>query len=423
MIVCGTGRRSINPEPGHALAGYGAGYPNEGVHDDLTLTVLFLADGATRAALACFDLIGMDATLNLAVRAAIGEALDLPSAQVVVTCTHTHGGPEVRDYHPTSGTCDRARPAYNALLIARAREAAREAGEGAEPCELLWNRASAAHNMNRRFVFPDRTFHYVPDRKQLAGLSDEHVDRELGLIAFRRAGSSNRYRALLTNYAMHPVCVGNASNLCTADWPGALRAVVEDTFAGCRCVATTGAMGDQHPLLPEAGFASARRVGGALGELAVARAYDAVRVDDQALRLVRRQIELPLRDAATRRLFPREAERAYVPDLAAGGAATVRVEIALLGIGPVLLVGVPGELVAELGSFIKWCSPFLATYVLYQATGNLGYIPAGNQHLWGGYEAVANPFARRAGELLVRAVLDAADELAAQRPLALPPIA
>ena len=83
-----------------------------------------------------------------------------------------------------------------------------------------------------------------------------------------------------------------------------------------------------------------------------------------------------------------ESERAIDDNFVrvANPGATVDVEFSLLAIGPVLLIGVPGELVAELGSVLKWFSPFKRAYIMYQATDSLDYIAHPNAYLWGGFE-------------------------------------
>lgn len=418
---CGTGRRVINPEPGHHLSGYGTEYPNDGVHDDLTVTALYLESEERAAALLNFDLIGMRGAFNAKLRAAVARRISLKPGEVFLTNTHTHSGPEVRVRYQAGGK-DLTRPDYNRRLIKWAAEAAADARAAAEPCTLHYNFAFAQENMNRRYSLPDRRFLYVPQHKQLAGLSPEYVDRELGLVAFKKKGTPNRYLAVITNYTCHPLCVGNSSNLVSADFPGALRYTVEETFAGCRCLATTGAAGDNHPLSPEAGFSAAEKTGAALGRLAIARLYDAVEVAyDTRLRLAYRRITLPTKDDHTARLLPEEEDRRRPSWMRQEGVTVFRTCYGLLGIGPLLFVAVPGELVAELGAALKWSSPFLKTYVLYQATDNAGYIIAANQYLWGGYEGATCALARGSGELLVRKILDGAGKLLEKEPLILPP--
>lgn len=421
-MLCGAGRHVINPEVGHHLAGYGPDYPNTGVHDDLTVTALYLHDGKTDALLLNFDLIGMRLDYIRGLRAAVARATNVGAARIFLTNTHTHSGPEVRSY-PERNVSSRARTDYDARLMEWAGKAAAEAKSTAETCTLHYNFDFASENMNRRFSLPDRQHLYIPQYKQLLGKSPEFVDRELGIVAFRKKGTPNRYKALITNYTCHPLCVGNASNLCSADFQGALRRTVEATFEGALCLTTTGAAGNNHPLTPESGFSAAEKMGGALGNLAINRTYDSIEVGyDTRLRLAYKSISLPARDKATTRLLPEQEDWKRVPwRMSKGGPKAFKTELGLLGIGPILLVALPGELVAELGAAIKWSSPFLKTYHLYQATDNAGYIVTANQFLWGGYEAVTSPYAQGSGEKLTQAILDTAHGLLLKTPLNLPP--
>ena len=420
-MLCGTGRAVINPDIGHSLAGYGV-VPNTGVHDNVAVTAMYLSDGDVEALLLVFDLIALGHPLNQTIREAVGHATSVAPEAVFLAATHTHSGPEVREYYYGYGPVLSVRPEYNAALPELVVRTAVEAKATAEDCTLLYNFTTASENMNRRYSFPDRRHLYIPSHKQLAGLSDQHVDRELGIVAFRKRGTANRYKAVVTNYAAHPLCVGVASSLVSADYQGVLRATVEETFDGCRCLSTTGAAGNLHPLLPEGGFRAAQLMGTALGNAAIARCYDAVPVEyDTKLRLGRRRVELRVKDEATQNGLPGRADRAR--DLAQLKAVgLIDTSVALLGIGPILLAGVPGELVAELGSMIKWASPFLKTYVLFQATDDIGYITTRNQYLWGGMEAASTSLAAGEGERVVASVIDAAEALVAADPLTLPPL-
>jgi len=217
---------------------------------------------------------------------------------------------------------------YNARLIEWAAAAAEAAKASAEECSLLYNYAIVKENMNRRYRFPDRTHKFIPYAKALAGLSDDFVDHELGLVAFRRQGHANKYKAVVTNYAAHPLCVGNSAYLVSADYQGYLRRTVEETLGGALCLTLTGAAGDHHPLYPESGFAQAEVMGRALGTQAICRLFDAVGADeDTRLRTAYEPIRLLAREGP-----PFETS------------------FSLLGIGPILLAGMPGELVGCLGA-------------------------------------------------------------------------
>jgi hypothetical protein len=89
----------------------------------------------------------------------------------------------------------------------------------------------------------------------------------------------------------------------------------------------------------------------------------------------------------------------------------VRSYFSLWAVGPVLFAGVPGELSAELGLFLKWFSPFPKTYVMYLATDRLGYISHPNAYVWGGYEARNSLCGPTGGMELCRRILTAAGDL------------
>jgi hypothetical protein len=415
-ILCGTGRRIINPEIGHHLAGYGPNYANTGVHDDISVTALYLHDGERAAILLNYDLIGFALQTSRRIRAAVAQATGVPIAQVFAACTHVHSAPDSLETF-----FGNANPGCRAEYIARVTEwstqAAVEAKAGAEACQLRYNFADVDGNMNRRFNFPDRRSMYIPDHKQLIGQSREYVDRELGVIAFRKVGSANAYKAIITNYTCHPLCVGNSSDLVTADFPGVIRRTVEETFAGCRCIATTGAAGDNHPLMPESGFSTAEEMGARLGRTAIMRAYDSVAVDDCRLRADHAPITLALRDALTLQMLP-ELQARNRP--VRTDQTEVQTEVSLLGIGPILFAGFPGEPMSEHGAMLKWSSPFLKSYALFTSSDFLGYFPTTNQFHWGGYEPNTSPFARGTGERLVQRIVEHAHHLLREQPLVLP---
>ena len=195
---------------------------------------------------------------------------------------------------------------------------------------------------------------------------------------------------------------------------------MEETFAGCLCVATTGAAGDNHPLLPESGFATAEAMGTRLAQQAITRCYDSVPADyDERLRFAYADVSLKVKDEATRQMLPEEGQRRPPPQTLPSEFA---VQVSLLGIGPILLAGFPGEPVAELGAVLKWFSPFLKTYTLFTATECLGYFPTRNQFYWGGYEPDTTAFAAGSGERLVACILETAQRLVSEQPLVLPAV-
>ncbi|MCC6166642.1 MAG: neutral/alkaline non-lysosomal ceramidase N-terminal domain-containing protein [Caldilineaceae bacterium] len=415
----GFGEAVITPSNHNCLlAGY-ALRPATGVHDDLYASAVYFDDGQTQAVLVSFDLLAMEKELIARLKARIGQACGLPPGAIFFSCTHTHEGPEVRERKFRDRWYGEERPdyldPYLDFLGERTAQAVQAAQAAAQPVDLLVNRAYVDENMNRRFFLSDETYLGVPGNKHLTPVTTEHADKELGILAFCPQGTRLPC-GLILNYAVHPLTAGQVAPLISADIPGVVRDLVRESLQ-CPACYITGAAGDNHPKAPEAGFAETRRVGQVLATEAVKRAYDAYKVPGPlTVRCLTRTLPLPLRTYEEFTQIHGVDEHAIQGNLCRveKPGAVVDVEFALLAVGPVLFVGVPGELVAELGSVLKWFSPFKRTYILYQGTDSLDYIAHPNAYRWGGFETVCGQLSPGAVRPLINAMLDAAEELAAQ---------
>jgi hypothetical protein len=87
------------------------------------------------------------------------------------------------------------------------------------------------------------------------------------------------------------------------------------------------------------------------------------------------------------------------------GAGELHTHMTLLSIGDLVLVGVPGELFAELGIAIKANPYFRHTLVLGYCNDLVGYIPTREAYEVGGYEVETSRVAQGSGELLVHLAL------------------
>lgn len=405
------------PDADCLLAGY-ALHPATGVHDDLFASAIYLEDGDKRALLISFDLLAMEHPLIARLKRAVTAALDIEPAAILFTCTHTHEGPEVRErkFRDRWGqdTWPEYLDGYLDFLEQRVVEVARAAADQARAFDLTVNRAHVDENMNRRFFLSDETYLGVPGNKHLVPITTEHTDKELGIVGFCEPGTKRPF-GVLVNYTMHPLTAGHTSSLISADVPGVVRELIRDSMQ-CPTCYTTGACGDNHPKAPEAGFAETRRVGEVLAIETIKRCYDAHKVSQPVrLRYTTRTVPLQLRTLEEFRQIPLHGqdERVLHENLkrVEEPGAVVDVEFSLLAVGPVLFIGIPGELVSELGSVLKWFSPFKRTYILYQATDSLDYIAHPNAYLWGGFETICGQLSPAAARPLINAILDAAEEL------------
>ena len=416
MLICGAAKAEINPELPIALTGYGPGRVATRIHDDLHVAALYLEDTASgeRLGLLTYDMAHTKADFIVEVQQACAAATGVREASILTTASHAHSSPTVRPERTDSPEEREKCLAWRKRVVARSAEALRAAARSGVEVKVSCNVVRVRENVNRRVFFPDGSYYYLPLHKHLLSAADGPVDDELGVLYFRDA-EDGRPVATVVNYTAHPLTVGDTSNEVTADYPGVVKREIEANFGGT-ALFITGAAGDNHPLGAEAGFARCERMGLALAEKVLYHRWDAAKLDEVPLASTWRELVLP---AMTDEDFAKvpghygSEKRLVVPDdaKADGGLA---VKLCLWSIGPVLFVGVPGELVAELGLRIKWESPFPRTFIMYLATEHLGYIAHRNAFEWGGYEAISTRFGPDAGARLCDEALAAAKELKAR---------
>ena len=93
MLKAGMARADITPPLGFTLEGY-PHYPryNEGAHDPLYATCMYLADGE-EVAMVTLDLLFFSKKYIEAVRRTVAKECKIPEGNIMISCTHTHSGP------------------------------------------------------------------------------------------------------------------------------------------------------------------------------------------------------------------------------------------------------------------------------------------------------------------------------------------
>ena len=378
MLRIKTFRNKITPVVGALLGGYGPDNVSNGVYDDLLLSGLAFNDGRRKALLLSYDLIGMDRPLILELRKRAAAKTGIKSGSIIVACTHTHSGPHSRSASKESLRDEK----YSEWLIERTLEALEGVFLGMEPVDVYRHSVNAYENINRRVLLAGSRFAYLPEEKHLKPVADGVTDPELGMLFFvsRR---TKKDLANIVNYSAHPLASqrrGGKSLKITSDYPGALRRTVERKLGGF-CVFTTGACGDLHPYDCEGGFKKMESLGRRLGlkvSGSFSRVLKAAGCRIKSPEVETRSIKVPMAINAgnKKHIMPLFEKK-----------KTETAEVVFLRIGDVCFAGVPGELLAEPGLEIKWNSPFKKTYILYNSTGYLSYMPHANAFVNGGYEA------------------------------------
>jgi neutral ceramidase len=424
------GQTAITPPLNTEMSGFIARKGKSlSVHDPLWAKALVIFDGRIKIALVIADLIGIDAEIITAVRTRIGPSSGILPENVIIGATHTHSGPATL----SRAYLGRVDPAYREALIQDLAKAVCLAAQNLETVEL-WVGESNCSEVGK-------------NRRKPGGTTDPQV-----LTAcFENATG---VKALIVNYACHPVVLGPANLEISADYPFYLREALQPVYPGAQIFFINGACGDINTghsaqasvngtsVQSKRTFAEAERLGKILAEQALIALKNAVKQIGLPVRIHRKTLELALEplpsvsqyeafiafwdkrrreleqsggsygDIQTARTMSLWAER--MRDLRQSGnlPATLFVEVAAFTIGALEFAAFPGEFLHALGLKLKNARSPRKVMILGYSNGNLGYVADASAYDEGGYEVNESyPFyglpaklARGSGERVVEAL-------------------
>ena len=375
MVEVGFAEVEVTPEVPCPIAGYGDNVAEEVLGPPLSVrSVVFRGAEGAEFALSASDLIGLDREeMVLAVLEELRR--EGYAGGVMLTASHTHSGPHTRfsqvymRERAADAYLERVRSALVSTILAAAR--------GARPAEVGVGRTHIRENVNRRVNLPDGTHHYLPHEKHLYPQATGPVDEELGVVAVRDAKTAVPI-CTIVNYTAHALTIGNYKWVISADYPGVLTEELA-RLTGGPAMFTQGACGDVHPIGFEEGPGRMREMGCTLARAAheVFRGLDYVA--EVPVAYAEEAVELPVQEG----MWAKGKGR-WNPLYRGLTARSGSVHAARLG--EVVFVGVPGELLVEIGFSIKKRSPAPYTYILYNTNAYLSYIPTPRAYEEGGYE-------------------------------------
>ncbi|NLF94876.1 MAG: hypothetical protein GX564_13395 [Oligosphaeraceae bacterium] len=400
------GKKIITPAVGTKVAGYGTNDVTVTKLDELYLSALCLDDGNNRVIIISYDLLGLDEKYIRRLRRQVAEILGAADAAVIISCTHTHTGPNTRTLERCPEILEKA---YLEELLGWTSAAVRELLD--KPfldTEVYFYSQNCDQNINRRYIGPENSCSFLPHRRDMERIADGICDKELGGLCFFDK-TSHEPVYIIGNYAAHPLaghCPGIGGHRLSADYPGAFREYIE-TEVGAGCMFISGAAGDMVPRGHETGVAAIRQVGQALAQAAIDSVVTARR-NSNRFKLQNESLQYGIRKVPVNVRIGHSLQPDYQ------GRNTLELEMQLVSLGDICLVGVPGELLAELGLEIKWHSPFRKTFILYCSTGYFNYLCHGNALVSGGYEGNQQAVESRTGLKLVTAAVEEAYALRAR---------
>lgn len=249
----GIAKVEITPPIGQPLGGYGNYDGCISIHDPLYARVVVMQEEGVFVAFVSLDLL-MFSSNNVINQAKQTYGID----HVILGVTHTHGGPvpmgmttwsnydvnpeERMDFDAFPDDPWYAQTEYKVVTaigeaMSNMFPASISAGKG-----MLEDSAYLAHN--RRYVAEDGTVTMWWSNTQR--LPTSPLDHTVGVV--RIHDNSGDTRAMMVNFAAHPVHTGSSSDIVTADYPGAMSKYIENEL-GPDSVALffNGAAGDIDP--------------------------------------------------------------------------------------------------------------------------------------------------------------------------------
>ena len=437
----------VTPPVGWRRAGGYSEVISTGVNDPLYAKAMVVSQGEVTIAFVGNDLCSVPRELTDRARQLAAKKTGIPGANIVITATHTHGGPEyygpmrealhARALRENAGTDPREPIDYQALLVERWTDAIVRAHAARKPVKLsvvVPHQPGVA--FNRRYLMKDGSTAMNPGAQNPKIFRPAGpIDPELPFVLLRDATTA-RPVGSLTVFAMHTAIYGGAPF--GACYPGHLQTALRQHFDAPEFVSIfgEGTAGDVNHLdfsqrelpkgqaySPIVGAKLAATIGEALpfarpiadGQLAMLSATVAASVqplDDLRYAAAKKLMETRDRNGAKFLTVVDAWRQMLVHDFwkKFGGQLPEEVQAIRLD-RDTAIVTLPHEIFVELGIAIKAASPFRTTIVVSLANDLDFYVPTRRAFEEGSYEITTCPLLPGCGELLVQTAVRLLTEL------------
>ena len=245
-IEIGVSRVDITPDHPVRLTGYGARKNVfDSVEQKLWAKALVLGKkGKPTMVWITLDLIGFKGDFADVLYARLVQRIGLKDrAQLVLSASHTHNGPETGVLVNISGeTVPPNQLAdvkfYSDALVEKLEKLVVDAYSTRAPGKLSWALDNVPFAINRRVLEGGKW-------KDFGETPGAPVDHDLPVL--RATDSDGKLIALLINYACHGTTLMPEHNFVHGDWMGATQEMIEKKYAGAMAMVAIGCAGDANP--------------------------------------------------------------------------------------------------------------------------------------------------------------------------------
>jgi neutral ceramidase len=369
-----------------------------GVLDPIYARAIVVEGDGSRAALVTVDAGAVSSDIWSRVSARAAKELNIPVDQFMLTATHTHSVPFVRN------------DSYEELIY----QSVKDAAAALQPAQMAYGTGVSYINVNRNIIDPET--HRWWEGPNYDGPSDKTV----AVVRFETP--TGEPIAVYYNYGVHAVLTGNL-DLISGDLPGATSTYIEDSLGkDVVAVYSNGAAGDQNPIYFQQTYdlrairiddfaargediSNAMPPGGKGMDRSnpdVARLMEQQKqmklsmgqmLGEEVLHVMRRSLERPVSDASIRGVRKTVScpGRARLNKGRAGYAGEyedadpIDIQLSLLKIGDTVIGGVNAEVFTTIAQRFMAESPYKHTMMTTLTNGmaRSGYIP--NDAAYGQY--------------------------------------
>ena len=242
----GTARAKITPQEPLWMAGYGSrNHPAEGTLHDIWIKVLALEDAhGRRAVVITSDVCGYSKVTYETIVAQLKKRCHLDRSQVMLTYSHTHTGPALReclqDYYPMDEEQRAANDRYTLALEQTIVDKVAEALSQMTPAALWAGEGATDFAVNRR----NNRASEVPKLRERGVALKGPVDHSVPVLMVRTPEGA--LRAVLFAYACHTTTLSLYQ--WSGDYAGFAQIALEANHPGVQAMFYAGCGADQNPL-------------------------------------------------------------------------------------------------------------------------------------------------------------------------------
>lgn len=351
MLRAAAGKQDITPKTPVYMAGYGINRKSVDAHDPLMARCLVLESGKTRIAFVSCDLLGVPRYQIEKIRSMVKS---VAPEHLFISATHTHSGPDTLGQWGPDIRTSGVDQAWMASFRENVAHLVDTTAAGLRPAAIKFASTKEVPRISKNIRVP------------------RILDTELGVMQVVEA-TGGKPIATFVNYACHPEIL-NTHHL-SADFPHWLYDTVESGGGGV-CLYLNGAQGgmitadfDESTTPKGENWPAAETIGTSLGKR-VLEILNGVRAESSlTIRTDRRVFTVPLENPNFKalialKIFPKS-------EVKAGGLET---EVCRITIGDAEFLTLPGEVLPNIGLYLKTLMQGKPKFLLGLTCDELGYI-------------------------------------------------